>query len=192
MKLTFTIQIDTDDKNVIVQQTTPATPVIQAVADCTQEKKEVVNSLKPTEVKPIIEENAQEEKQEEEAKPIKRGRPLGRKNANSKDKLKYKTIKTFNKNAVVGSKDYITLSAVMKKTFSNIVNEDLSYLAKNIKCKTLLVYGNKDKETPLYMAKKYNKLIKNSKLKIYKNCGHFAYIQNSEEFIRDCLIFIKE
>ena len=92
MKLTFTIQIDTDDKNVIVQQTTPSTPVIQAVADCTQEKNEVVNSLKPTEVKPIIEENAQEEKQEEEAKPIKRGRPLGRKNANSKDKLKYKTI----------------------------------------------------------------------------------------------------
>lgn len=92
MKLTFTIQIDTDDKNVIVQQTTPATPVIQAVADCTQEKNEVVNSLKPTEVKPIIEENAKEEKQEEEAKPIKRGRLSGRKNANSKDKLNYKTI----------------------------------------------------------------------------------------------------
>lgn len=77
MKLTFTIQIDTDDKNVIVQQTTPATPVIQAVADCTQEKNEVLNSLKPTEVKPITEENVEEEKQEEEVKPIKRGRPLG-------------------------------------------------------------------------------------------------------------------
>lgn len=86
MKLTFTIQIDTDDKNVIVQQTTPATPVIQAVADCTQEKKEVVNSLKPTEVKPMIEENV------EEVKPIKRGRPLGSKNANSKAKPKYKII----------------------------------------------------------------------------------------------------
>lgn len=92
MKITFTIQIDTDDNNVIVQQATPETPVISTVADCTQEKKEVVNSLKPTEVKPIMEENAQEEKQEEEAKPIKRGRPSGRKNANSKDKLKYKTI----------------------------------------------------------------------------------------------------
>lgn len=92
MKLTFTIQIDTDDKNVIVQQTTPSTPVIQAVADCTQEKNEVVNSLKPTEVKPIIEENAQEEKQEEEVKPVKRDRPSGRKNANSKAKLNYKII----------------------------------------------------------------------------------------------------
>lgn len=92
MKLTFTIQIDTDDKNVIVQQTTPSTPVIQAVADCTQEKNEVVNSLKPTEVKPIIEENAKEEKQEEEVKPVKRGRLSGRKNANSKAKLNYKII----------------------------------------------------------------------------------------------------
>ncbi len=107
-------------------------------------------------------------------------------------KTKYKIIKFFNKNAVVGSKDYIGLSSVMKKTFSNIVSKDLSDLAKNIKCKTLLIYGSLDRETPLYMAKKYNKLIKNSKLKIYKNFGHFAYIQNSEEFVRDCLIFIKE
>ena len=32
-------------------------------------------------------------------------------------KFKYKVIKFFNKNAVVGSKDYVLLSNVMKKTF---------------------------------------------------------------------------
>ena len=92
MKITFTIQIDTDDNNVIVQQATPETPVISAVADCTQEKNEVVNSLKTVEVKPIIEENIGEEKQGEEVKPIKKGRPSGGKNANSKDKPNYKII----------------------------------------------------------------------------------------------------
>ena len=107
-------------------------------------------------------------------------------------KTKYKIIKIFNKNAVVGSKDYVKLNDIMKKTFSNIVSEDLSGLARKIKCKTLLVYGDKDKETPLYMARKYNKLIKNSKLKIYKNLGHFSYIENSKEFIKASLIFIKE
>lgn len=91
MKITFTIQIDTDDNNVIVQQATPATPVIPMVADCTQEKKEEVNSLKPIEVKPIIEENIKEEKQEE-VKPIKKGRPIGSKNKSIKTNRPWKKL----------------------------------------------------------------------------------------------------
>ena len=107
-------------------------------------------------------------------------------------KVRYKIIKTFNKNAVLGSKDYVLLSKVMKKTFSNIVNFDLSNYAKKIDIKTLLIYGKNDKETPLYMAKKFNKLIKKSSLKIYKNCGHFAYLENLEQFLLDVKIFIRE
>ena len=107
-------------------------------------------------------------------------------------KLKYRVIKMFNKNAQVGSKDYISLSPNMKKTFNNIINEDLSKECKKLNVKTLLIYGSKDKETPLYMAKKFNKLIKNSKLVIYKNCGHFAYLQNLDNFILQTQIFLKE
>lgn len=107
-------------------------------------------------------------------------------------KIKYKIIKIFNKNAKIGSKDYISLSYIMKKTFSNIVNLNLENYAKNINTKTLLIYGNKDKETPLYMAKKFNKLIKNSKLIVYKNCGHFAYLQNSKQFLMDTKTFLRE
>lgn len=106
-------------------------------------------------------------------------------------KIKYKIMKKINKNFVPGSNDYKNLSPVMKKTFSNIINFDLSNLAKEINCKTLLIYGNKDKETPLYMAKKLNKLIKNSKLIIYKNCGHFAYLENNIEFLIDIKTFLK-
>ena len=107
-------------------------------------------------------------------------------------KAKYKIIKTFNKNAVVGSKDYVLLSGVMKKTFSNILELDLSNFAKGIDAKTLLIYGQKDKETNLYVAKKFNKLIKQSNLKIYKNCGHFAYLENLEQFLLDVKIFLRE
>ncbi|MBO5884494.1 MAG: alpha/beta hydrolase [Clostridia bacterium] len=107
-------------------------------------------------------------------------------------KVKYKIIKLFNKNALIGSNDYKILSPVMKKTFSNIVNQDLSNLAKQINCKTLIIYGKKDKETPIYMAKKFNKLIQNSTLKIYKNCNHFAFLQNKEQFLLDINIFLKD
>ena len=107
-------------------------------------------------------------------------------------KIKYKIKKFFNKNAKIGSKDYQNLSPIMKKTFSNIIQKDLSGELKNIKAQTLLIYGNKDKETPIYMAKKFNKLICNSKLYIYKNRGHFAYLQNINQFVIDVKKFLKE
>ncbi len=106
-------------------------------------------------------------------------------------KIKYKIKKIFNKNYIAGSSDYKILSPVMKKTFSNIVSLDLSDYAKQIKSKTLLIYGNLDKETPIYIAKKLNKYIKNSKLIIYKNYGHFAYIENNIQFLIDIKTFLK-
>ncbi len=106
-------------------------------------------------------------------------------------KIKYKILKKIIKNYSAGSNDYKKLSPVMKKTFSNIINLDISPYAKKIDCRTLLIYGSLDKETPLYMAKKLNKYIKNSKLIIYKNCGHFAYLENNIQFLIDVKTFLK-
>lgn len=82
-----------------------------------------------------------------------------------------------------GSSDYKKLSGVMKKTFINVVNEDLKVCYKNVNCKTLIFWGEKDTETPLYMAKKMHKLIKNSQLFIVKNAGHFSYLDDIDGFI---------
>ncbi|MDD4110115.1 MAG: alpha/beta hydrolase [Clostridia bacterium] len=76
----------------------------------------------------------------------------------------------------LGSKDYRILSPVMKKTFNNIIREDLTKKCEEIEAKTLIIFGNKDKETPLYMGKILNKKIPNSRLVIVKNGDHFAYI----------------
>ena len=107
-------------------------------------------------------------------------------------KIKYKIIRLFKKNANVGSSDYVKLSNVMKKTFSNIVEFDQTEMSKSVLCPVLLVYGQKDKETPLYMAKKLNRNIKNSELIVLKKCGHFAYIQQFAKFVNITKIFIKE
>lgn len=106
-------------------------------------------------------------------------------------KIKYKIIKKINKKYLAGSSDYKKLSNVMKKTFSNIINLDIAPYAKKVNSKTLLIYGNRDKETPIYMAKKLNKYIKNSRLIIYKNCGHFAYLENNVQFLIDIKTFLK-
>ena len=92
--------------------------------------------------------------------------------------LLYKIFKSFGVQLNFGSSDYNALSSHMKKCFTKIVNEDLKCYAKTIKSPTLLIYGAKDKDTPICIAKKLNKVIKNSKLVIIENAGHFAYLDN--------------
>ena len=82
-----------------------------------------------------------------------------------------------------GSTDYKNLSDVMKQVFVNVVNEDLSNLAKLVQVETILIWGEKDKDTKPWMAKKLNKLIKNSKLFVLKNAGHFSFADKPQEFL---------
>ena len=81
---------------------------------------------------------------------------------------RYKFYKKFFPNSKkiekFGSSDYRKLSSVMKQTFIKVVNEDLSYYAKFITAKTKIVWGEKDLETKMYMARKLHKMIKNSSL----------------------------
>lgn len=85
--------------------------------------------------------------------------------------------------ALHGSDDWKSLPQNMKGTFVKVIKQDLSSFAKEIKAKTLIVWGKEDKETPLYMAKKLNKLITKSKLVVFENAGHFSYIDKHQEFV---------
>ncbi len=80
------------------------------------------------------------------------------------------------------SKDYLSLSPVMKESFIKIVNEHLDGIIKNIKNPTLIVYGEKDKETPPYMAKKLKEGINGSKLIFIEEAGHFCFIDKPYKF----------
>lgn len=90
-----------------------------------------------------------------------------------------------------GSKDYRTLSANMKQIFSSIVSTYLEPYAKKIKCKTLIVFGEDDMETPLYMARRLRRLIPLSKLVIMKQCSHFAFQEKPYEFCQMVDEFLK-
>lgn len=81
------------------------------------------------------------------------------------------------------SSDYLKLETdVMRKTFVNVINLDLKDNLKDIKKPVLLVWGENDTDTPLYMAKIMEKEIKDSGLVVLKKAGHFSYIDNSAEF----------
>ena len=81
-----------------------------------------------------------------------------------------------------GSDDFKNLPPEMKKTFVKVVNCHLDEFAKSTNAETLLVWGKKDKDTPLYMAKKLNRYIKNSGLVIFEEAGHFCYLDDFYRF----------
>lgn len=80
------------------------------------------------------------------------------------------------------SPDYKALSPDMKETFKSIVNTHLDSYAKHMHVPALIVWGKNDSETPLYMAKRLNKYIKNSRLEIIENGGHFCFLDCPLEF----------
>ncbi len=88
-----------------------------------------------------------------------------------------------------GSRDYRSLSAVMKKTFVNIVNTHQDFELDSICIPTLIIWGDMDSETPMYMARKLTQEIKGSSLIIYNGAGHFSYLERAELFERNIRSF---
>lgn len=100
--------------------------------------------------------------------------------------------KLLNKPLCLGSSDYSSLNGAMKKTFINIVNEDLYPLAKRIEKPCLIVWGSEDKETPLYMYKRLCKSIKTSRGTIFESGTHFAIFEQPKRFVELVKEFVKE
>lgn len=77
-----------------------------------------------------------------------------------------------------GSSDYKNANPLMRAVMVRVVNEDLTYLLKDISCPTLLFWGEKDDATPLSDAKKMEKLIPDAGIVTATGCGHYSYIDN--------------
>lgn len=95
--------------------------------------------------------------------------------ANLLPKRKRKKVKNYLLKKY-SSPDYYDLPDNVKKTFQNIVNEDLTKYLKEIKTETLIIWGQKDTSTPLKDAYKMNKEIKDSGLIVFKGASHYAYL----------------
>ena len=63
------------------------------------------------------------------------------------------------------------------ETFKNVVSEDLTLEAEKITIPTLLIYGQNDKATPVLYGQIFHQKIKNSRLEIFDNVGHFIYLE---------------
>ena len=105
----------------------------------------------------------------------------------SKNKIRYLN----NLRKKYSSTDYNNLDKNMYITFKNIVNEDLRKYIKNIKEKTLIIWGKLDEDTPIKDGYYLNKRIKNSKLIVYEKSTHFVYLEE-KDVINQIQYFLKK
>ncbi len=77
----------------------------------------------------------------------------------------------------IGSTDYKNASPIMRDILVKHVNTDLTENAKQIKCPTFIIWGDKDEAVPVADAYELEKLIPDSGLTIYEGCTHYAYLE---------------
>ncbi|MBO7157839.1 MAG: alpha/beta hydrolase, partial [Clostridia bacterium] len=68
-------------------------------------------------------------------------------------------------------------SPMMKQVLSKSVNTDLTPLLPSISAPTLLVWGEKDTATPLYMAKIMERRMQDAGLFVIPGAGHFSFAE---------------
>lgn len=75
-----------------------------------------------------------------------------------------------------GSPDYQNASPVMRQTLIQVVNEDLLDYAARVSVPTILVWGDADQATPLWMGRKLEGTIPDAALIVHEGAGHYAYL----------------
>ena len=82
-----------------------------------------------------------------------------------------------------GSADYNAAPEVMRKTMVSLVNTDLRDIIGNISCPTLLIWGENDTATPLWMGQQIEKEIPDAGLVVMPGATHFAYLERYPNFL---------
>ena len=90
-----------------------------------------------------------------------------------------------------GSADYRALSEDMRAVFKRVVNTHLECELAAIRCPTLIVWGKKDRDTPVYMAKRLSRNIADSAV-VMLDGGHYSYIDSAPAFYRILTAFSEE
>lgn len=93
---------------------------------------------------------------------------------------------------MVGRRDYYYASKVMRGVMSKSLQENLRPLLTDIQSPTLLLWGDKDRATPLSDGKIAASMIPNNKLVVLKGCGHAPQQQAPDKVAASFLDFFKE
>jgi pimeloyl-ACP methyl ester carboxylesterase len=91
----------------------------------------------------------------------------------------------------LASRDYKN-AGELRETLRFVVAEDLTPLLNKIRSKCLLIWGDQDRDTPLYCGETMKRLIAGSELIVFPGAGHFPYIDQMNKFNLLALKFFRE
>ncbi len=90
------------------------------------------------------------------------------------------------------SPDYLEADEDMKQTFVRVISQDLAPLLKQVTVPTLLIWGENDDATPLWMGRQMERDIPDAALIVFEGRGHFAYLEELPRFAAIVRAFITE
>lgn len=90
------------------------------------------------------------------------------------------------------SPDYLACDEDIKPSFVRIVGQDLRPLLPLISQPSLLIWGDRDEATPLWMGQEMQRSIPDAALITFEGRGHFAYLEELPRFASIVKAFIVE
>ena len=88
-------------------------------------------------------------------------------------------------------RDYVKAKGIMRQSIKKVLKEDLLPFLSEIKTKTLIIWGEKDKMVPVKDAHVFHKKIDNSKLEILSGTGHSPHLEKPKELVDIILKFLR-
>lgn len=88
--------------------------------------------------------------------------------------------------------DYQEASPVMRETMTNLISVNLAPELHRINASALIVWGEKDRTTPLSQGRLMHELIPNSRLYVVEGACHSPQFTHSEEFCNKIVSWIND
>lgn len=89
----------------------------------------------------------------------------------------------------VASSDWLEATEAMRGTFRAVIAEDLAPYLPSIQASTLLIWGDGDADTPLWMGRRMEESIPDAGLVVLEG-GHYVYAERAAEFNRIAAHFL--
>lgn len=82
-----------------------------------------------------------------------------------------------------GSSDYKNTSGIMRESFVKIVNDDVSDKLPFVFCPVILIFGENDDATPLWMGKELESKLHDAALIVFEKDDHYAYFHQPQRLL---------
>jgi pimeloyl-ACP methyl ester carboxylesterase len=83
--------------------------------------------------------------------------------------------------ALIRERDYQEATPVMRQTMANLINEDLRPDLGRVKTKTLLIWGDGDRDTPLYLGRELKQRLSQAQLQVIAGARHAPHVSHTDE-----------